>query len=175
LDIREVKGVKFGFLAYNGIEVPPLNREVMASEIKKSKELVDILVASIHWGKEYELLPVTDGKIAPDNPREIGRLMIDSGVDLVIGNHPHWVQGVEIYRDKLITYAHGNFIFDQTWSRETQEGVVGKYTFYENQLVQVSYHPILVDGSYRPRFVSGKDAEKIINQMKQSTQQLVAN
>lgn len=171
LDIQEIKGTKFGFLSYSGIEVPPLDRKVLAAEIKKSKEKVDFLVVSIHWGKEYELLPQKDGNIAPDNPIKIGHLIIDSGADLIIGNHPHWVQGVEIYKNKLITYAHGNFIFDQTWSRETQEGVVGKYTIYENQVVQAYYRPTYVDGSYQPRFVSGTtQGNKIIERMKKSTQ-----
>ena len=58
---------------------------------------------------------------------EIAHLGIDSGADLIIGNHPHWVQAVEVYKGKYITYAHGNYIFDQMWSYETRVGVIGKY------------------------------------------------
>jgi len=82
---------------------------------------------------------------------------------------------VEIYKDKLITYAHGNFIFDQTWSPETQEGVVGEYTFYENQLVNVQFHPILVDVSYQPRFLSEKDGKHILNRMLKSSKLIIKN
>ena len=115
---------------------------------------------------------MTDGNIAPDNPVELGHLMIDSGADFVIGNHPHWVQGVEIYKGKLITYAHGNFIFDQTWSEETQEGVVGTYTFYDKQLISVHYTPIKVDIKYQPYFVTGEVADNILKRMIDSSNQL---
>src|SRR3981081_845137 len=53
------------------------------------------------------------GRIAPDDPVTIGHETIDWGADIVIGNHPHWYQGVEGYHGKLITYAHGNFFFMQ--------------------------------------------------------------
>ncbi len=181
LAIKEIKGKKFGFLGYNGIGVK-IDREAMATEIKDSKTKVDILIVSVHWGKEYEALPLSDGNIAPDNPIEIGHLMIDSGADLIIGNHPHWVQGVEIFKDKFIAYAHGNFIFDQTWSEETQEGVVGEYTFYLPpeasakeggvKLIAVKYKPIVVDKSYQPVFVTGTRADKILKQMQDSSTQL---
>ncbi len=168
LGIKEIKGIKFGFLGYNGVGVH-IDRESMAKEIAEAKPKVDVLVISVHWGKEYESLPMTDGNIAPDNPREIGHIMIDSGADLVIGNHPHWVQGVEFYKGKLITFAHGNFIFDQTWSIETQEGVVGEYTFYGNTLVDIHYKPIVVDKSYQPTFTEGDRAAKIMKQMQDSS------
>jgi len=177
LEILKVKGTAFGFLAYNGIGTT-FDRETIASEIKNAKAKVDILVVSVHWGDEYVLIPRKYGDIAPDDPPEIGHLIIDAGADLIIGNHPHTVQGVEIYQGKLITYAHGNFIFDQTWSPETQEGVVGEYTFYisepkgqtlETKLVNVKFHPILVDVSYQPRFLSQKDGQHIIDRMLKSS------
>lgn len=171
LAIKEVDGKKFGFLGYNGIGVKIDQKEVR-TEIKESKTKTDVLIVSVHWGKEYENLPLKDGNIAPDDPIEIGHLMIDSGADLIIGNHPHWVQGIEVYKDKLITYAHGNFIFDQTWSTETQEGVVGEYTFYKGRLIAVRYKPIVVDKTYQPFFVGGERAGKILKQMQYSSTKL---
>ncbi len=174
LEILKVKGTAFGFLAYNGIGTI-FQREPVVSEIKAARPKVDVLVVSVHWGDEYVLTPRKYGDIAPDDPQEIGHLMIDSGADLIIGNHPHTVQGVEIYKGKLITYAHGNFIFDQTWSKETQEGVVGEYTFYEDTLVNVKFQPILVDVSYQPRFLSTKDGTHILNRMLKSSKLIVNN
>ena len=181
LAIKEKGGTKFGFIGYNGVG-PKINREQVTKEVSESKQKVDVLIISIHWGDEYVAIPQKAPGVAPDDPIEIGHLLIDSGADLVIGNHPHWVQGVEFYKpkgspngsakEKLITYAHGNFIFDQTWSDETQEGVVGTYTFYGKQLVNVSYLPIVVDKSYQPRFAVGERATKIIKQMKDSSLEL---
>lgn len=171
LAIKNIKGKKFGFLGYNNVGVK-LDRAAVAKEISNAKPKVDVLIVSIHWGKEYESLPMTDGNIAPDNPVEIGHLMIDSGADLIIGNHPHWVQGVELYKQGYIAYAHGNFIFDQTWSEETQEGAVGEYIFYEGKLISVKYKPIVVDKSYQPVFVDGGRAAKILKRMQDSSNQL---
>lgn len=168
LDTREVKGVKFGFLAYNGVG-QKLNLEKIKSEIEDQRSKIDILVVSIHWGDEYVLVPRAYGNIAPDDPKKVGPELIDAGADLIIGNHPHWVQGVQIYHGKLITYAHGNFIFDQTWSKETQEGVVGEYLLYNKELIDVLYHPILVDKSYQPRFISKKSGQHILERMLKSS------
>jgi poly-gamma-glutamate synthesis protein (capsule biosynthesis protein) len=184
LDIQKRGGARFGFLAYNGISTT-FDRKEIAAEINQMKQKVDVLVVSAHWGDEYVLAPRKYGNIAPDNPKEIGHLMIDAGADLIIGNHPHTVQGVEIYKNKLIAYAHGNFIFDQTWSQETQEGVVGEYTFYiPNEsstkpvtihLVNVTYHPTLVDTSYQPRFLSKKKGQHILDRMLSSSRQIASS
>jgi len=183
LDTHEVKGIKFGFLAFNGVGAS-FDRAGMAAQITENKKKVEVLVVSAHWGMEYELLPKPSPGVAPDDPKEIAHLIIDSGADLVIGNHPHTVQGVELYKNKFISYAHGNFIFDQTWSEETKEGVVGEYTFYisepegqalEANLVNVKYYPTKFDTSYQPRFLSEKDGQHILDRMLQSTQLIASS
>lgn len=171
---RAVRGLRFAFLAYNGIE-RKLDRELIRRTIAEARANADIIAVSYHWGKEYVAVPATDGKVAPDDPREVGRFTIDAGADIVLGNHPHWVQGVEIYKDKLITYAHGNFIFDQTWSRQTQEGVVGKYTFYGTQLVAAEYFPVrIVDGG-QAVIVSKQEGANILEQMRASSVAMAAD
>ena len=168
LDVQKRKGITFGFLSYNGISTT-FDRQAIATEIKQTKQKVNVLVVSAHWGDEYILTPRKYGNVAPDDPRQIARLMVDSGADLIIGNHPHTVQGIEIYKNKLVTYAHGNFIFDQTWSQETQEGVVGEYVFYEEKLVNVKFYPVLVNESYQPRFLGDKNGKSIIDRMLKSS------
>lgn len=76
----------------------------------------DFVVVNVHWGQEYE------HKVS-QKQRDFGHFLIDNGADLVIGHHPHVIQGVERYQDKLIFYSLGNFIFDQYFSRDTQEGL----------------------------------------------------
>ena len=105
--------MKFGFLAFNAVgEI--VDRDAMVAAIKALRPQVDVLSVSFHWGAEYVAVPSTAAGIADDDPVELGHLAIDAGADLIIGNHPHWVQAVEIYKGKYITYAHGNFIFDQS-------------------------------------------------------------
>ncbi len=174
-EIRDIRGIKFAFLGFNGVGTH-IDRAELKREIDLVRPQVDVVVVAFHWGKEYELLPVAGAGIAPDNPREIGHLAIDDGADLVIGNHPHWVQPVEIYNGKLITYAHGNFIFDQMWSQETREGVVGSYTFYGNRLVRVDYRPLVIDNYAQPRWLDETTGEgkTIIDRMAGASERLAA-
>lgn len=93
---------------YNGVfKIPPA---VSIDEIKKYSELMPVIVMP-HMGAEY--------KAGPDSIRTTTyRAMIDAGADMVIGNHPHWVQSTEAYKGKLIVYSMGNFIFDQQANKE---------------------------------------------------------
>jgi poly-gamma-glutamate synthesis protein (capsule biosynthesis protein) len=105
----------------------------------------------------------------------IGHLAVDDGADLVIGNHPHAVQGVEIYKGRLIAYAHGNFVFDQMWTpdpgqEDPRNGVVGKYTFIDGTLAAASYRPTRIFDYGQPRLLSGADAAAVMARMKLSTQ-----
>jgi poly-gamma-glutamate capsule biosynthesis protein CapA/YwtB (metallophosphatase superfamily) len=172
-EIRDVRGLKFGFLGFNGIGTH-IDRVELKREIDIVRPQVDVLVVAFHWGKEYELLPASAPGIAPDNPRELGHLAIDYGADVVIGNHPHWVEPVEIYRGGFIAYAHGNFIFDQMWSQETREGVVGRYTFYDSRLIRVDYRPVLIDDWAQPHFLDDTQGEglAIIDRMAKASQAL---
>src|SRR5256714_1309684 len=172
-EIRDIRGVKFAFLGFNGVGVR-IDRAELKREIDLVRPKADVVVVSFHWGKEYELLPVAGPGIAPDNPKEIGHLAIDDGADLVIGNHPHWVQPVEIYNGHLITYAHGNFIFDQMWSQETREGMVGRYTFYGTRLVRVDYRPLVIDNYAQPRWLDETTGEgkAIIDRVAKASTQL---
>lgn len=69
------------------------------------------VIAMPHMGQEYQA-------IADERRRGLYQKMIDNGADVVIGNHPHWIQPTEVYKGKLITYSLGNFIFDQDFSQE---------------------------------------------------------
>ncbi len=90
----------------------------------------------------------------------------------MIGNHPHWYQGVEIYHGKLITYAHGNFVFDQMWSEETREGVIGTYTFYGTRLVAATWKAYRIYDYGQPVFMNPQDAATAMQTMEAASDQL---
>lgn len=168
--IITVKGKSFGFLGYNdiggfaGIE----NADVIkiASDVAALKNKTDYVVVAFHWGTEYVSDPT-------GRQKELAHLAVENGADLIIGNHPHWVQGVEIYKNKFVAYAHGNFVFDQMWSRETREGVVGEYVFGENGLNGVSYYPVIIEDYAQPRFADESEANIILEKMKKSSEQIL--
>jgi poly-gamma-glutamate capsule biosynthesis protein CapA/YwtB (metallophosphatase superfamily) len=94
------------------------------------------LIAFVHWGDEYS----TQNKYQ----RAFGRALIDEGVDAIIGSHPHIVQGVELYKNKPIFYSLGNFIFDQYWEKDTEEGLMVKLSESD---IQYTYELIPVSSS----------------------------
>ena len=171
--ISEVRGLKFGFLAFNGVE-QPLDRENMVAQIKALRSRVDLVVVAIHWGNEYVSIPQAVPPVANDDPVEIGHLAVDAGADLIIGNHPHWVQAMELYKGKLITYAHGNFIFDQMWSYETRVGVIGRYTFYDDVLVGVEFIPTLIENYAQPIPLESAERQAVLDGMKAASEGLAA-
>ncbi len=169
--IVDVRGLKFGFLGVGAVgEV--VDRDGMAAQIKALRPQVDVLAVGVHWGAEYVSLPQSAGGVALDNPVELAHLMVDSGADLVIGNHPHWVQAVEVHKDGYIAYAHGNFIFDQMWSYETRVGVIGKYTFYDDVLIGVEYTPTLIENYAQPVPMQGAERQAVLDGMKAASEEL---
>lgn len=106
------------FLAFNQI-FPFMDKEeeiIKTIKMVKSSNPDNFLIVSMHWGEEYKLInsPVQ---------QSLAHRIIEAGGDLIIGHHPHVVQNIEKYQGKLIFYSLGNFIFDQYFSTETQEGL----------------------------------------------------
>ena len=169
--IKDVRGLKFGFLAFNGVG-ETIDRAAMMAQIKALRPQVDVLAVAIHWGAEYVSLPQAAPGVADDDPTEIAHLAVNAGADLIIGNHPHWVQAVELYKGKFITYAHGNFIFDQMWSYETRVGVIGRYTFYDDVLIGVEFIPVLSEEYAQPVPLQGTDAQAVLDGMQAASAEL---
>lgn len=80
------------------------DHERVAGVIADAGEAGDYVVASFHWGIELQTSPNSQ-------QRELAHLAVDSGADLVLGHHPHVVQGFELYKNRLIAYSLGNFVF----------------------------------------------------------------
>ena len=167
---KEVKGIKFAFLGYNDIGykeegISWADEGKIRLDIFEARKTASIVVVSYHWGAEFRSQP-------DERQRHFGHFTIDAGADLIIGNHPHWIQPIEIYKGKLITYAHGNFVFDQEWSLKTKQGVVGKYTFYDNKLIDAEFVPLQIENYGQPYFLSGNEKQKILDEMKKESLKL---
>ncbi|MGH7902690.1 MAG: CapA family protein [Candidatus Dormibacteraceae bacterium] len=170
----DVRGLTFALLGFNAVEATVDTAE-MAREIAAARARAGVVVVQFHWGREYDRQPAAAPGVAPQDPVMLGHLAIDDGADLVIGNHQHWYEGVEVYKGHLITYAHGNFIFDQSWSEDTEEGVVGKYTFYGNRLVAATWTPVHIDGlDGQPSIMAPAPAAQVLSTMERASRQLAA-
>lgn len=123
--IQEKNGIKLGFLAYtyglNGLDfylseeelgymINLIDEEKIKSDIESIKEEVDLVVASVHWGNEYEREP-------NDSQIDLGHKMVEWGANIVLGSHPHVLQRSEIIKkdgkDNFIIYSQGNFFSNQ--------------------------------------------------------------
>jgi len=106
--IVERQGKKLGFLGYADYGFPdtfmPLRERMALKEVSTLRAVVDCVVVSLHWGYEYVDFP-------HPNQQRFARRLIDCGAQLVIGHHPHVVQGIEEYQGGLIAYSLGNFQF----------------------------------------------------------------
>lgn len=113
--VIEINGVKVAMLGFSMV-YHAFDLEEAKKIISDYKKQADLVVINIHWGVEYEHKYNTTQSI-------IAHALSDSGADLIIGHHPHVVQGLEIYNNKPIFYSLGNFIFDQYFSADTQAGL----------------------------------------------------
>lgn len=116
--IIDIKGKTIGFLgasrvipvgSWNATSTSPgmlttYDPTVLIEEIKKARETCDFVIVYVHWGIERDEYP-------QDYQRTMARQYIDAGADMVIGSHPHVLQGMEYYNDKPIVYSLGNFVF----------------------------------------------------------------
>ena len=121
--------------------------EAVRADIAAARRVADIVIVVTHWGIEYE-----------DQPRpwivNAAHMMVDAGADVVMGDHPHWVQSVEVYNGHYIAYSVGNFVFDQMWSTETRQGSLHRLFFDGTRLTSVRIVPTLLEDWHQPRPLS---------------------
>ncbi|MEG2675062.1 MAG: CapA family protein [Muribaculaceae bacterium] len=139
--IIEIKGIKFAFLNYtygtNGITIQDdaivniIDRDRISKDIDKSRKAgAQALCVCLHWGDEYQLLP-------NKSQRALADFLVEKGVDLIIGGHPHVIQPMEIRhndklnKDILIVYSLGNFISNMK-TTDTRGGAMVKVTLSKN-------------------------------------------
>lgn len=114
--------------------------------VKEASETSDVVIVSMHWGNEYTAVP-------SKRQREIGEALIDAGAKIVIGHHPHWVQPIERYKDGVIAYSLGNFVFDQMWSEETRKGEAVRFRVGKEGLVEYELLPLRIYDYGQPRWL----------------------
>ncbi len=116
--IGEKNGITYAFLAYtygtNGISVPKgkeylvnvWDEEQAKADIENVRDLVDVVIVSMHWGVEYTHIPT-------DEQRAQAQYLASLGVDIIIGSHPHVIEPIEHIGNTVVIYSLGNFISGQ--------------------------------------------------------------
>lgn len=163
--IKEIDGpadspqVKIAFLAYTNLGpetwrateensgiawISKDNFEKIKKDIENAKSQADILVVSLHSGEEYQKTP-TQFQI------EFSKMAIDAGADLVVGHHPHVIQPNEKYGNGYIFYSLGNFIFDQSFSSETMQGLLLEVIIENKKIKEIIPKEIKLNNYFQPR------------------------
>ena len=162
--IVEARGLRFAFLGYDDVAgryyaagertpgIAPLDLPEVVADVRAARQVADVVVPYFHWGTEYTSVPT-------QRQREVAHAAVDAGAALVLGSHPHWVQAVEFHRGAFIAYSLGNFVFDQDWSTETQQGVILKTTWLNGRLVAVDFLPVRIFDQHRPRILAADSGE----------------
>lgn len=127
-----------------------LDESKVRGEIRAAKKQADFVVVNIHWGNEYQEQFNSKQQI-------LAHAMVEAGADVIIGHHPHVVQGIEEYRNRPIYYSLGNFIFDQYFSSKTQQGLGVALIVSENR-IEAQLLPLNLSKS-RPKLMTNKDKQ----------------
>jgi poly-gamma-glutamate capsule biosynthesis protein CapA/YwtB (metallophosphatase superfamily) len=161
--ILEVKGQRIAYLGYYGADFkaatatsPGTNyaeESQISADIKALRAQVDWIVVNYHWGEELAEHPA-------DWQRDLARFTIDQGADVVVGHHPHVLQGAEVYKGRPIAYSLGNFIFGGN-SRSDYDTAVLKVALKDQQM-KVEFVPVQVD-KYQPKVVGGDRGKAILD------------
>ena len=171
-------GVHFAFLAYDDIadyyhatpDSPgsaPLDTATIAEDVGNARKVADVVIVIPHWGIEYTTPP-------SDRQREFARAAAAAGADMVVGNHPHWPQAHEVIGNTYVAYALGNFVFDQDWSLETQQGVLLDVTFTGKKVTETRYTAVHIWEQYQPRLADAAESAQILGRIEAASGALEA-
>ncbi|MCR5160172.1 MAG: CapA family protein, partial [Lachnospiraceae bacterium] len=168
---KEVEGVKIAFIGVYELDEDLDKEAQVRSTIASAKEEgADIVIIAFHWGNELETTPTS-------SQESLAHLAIDQGADLVVGHHPHVVQGIEVYNGKYIVYSLANFCFGGSSNPTDMDTMIFQETFRIGEGGNVSGTDVKIipclcssissSNNYQPMEANGSDAERIIQKLEE--------
>jgi poly-gamma-glutamate capsule biosynthesis protein CapA/YwtB (metallophosphatase superfamily) len=180
--IVDFYGIKVGFLGFSmtypkefwakknswGTCYP--DEALLYRVISESEKNADLTVVSFHWGAEKRETP-------KDYQTFFARKAIDFGADLVLGHHPHVLQGLELYKNKLIAYSLGNYVFG-SYSNNAKDSIVLEAELTLNGLLSAKVYPISVFNAtvnFQPVLHKGKKLKAVLDHLNEISKDLNGN
>lgn len=157
----ERDGLRFGFLAFNDQPQqydlsppawPTPDLDLIREAVLGIRDQVDVVVVTLHWGDEFIDTP------SPDQV-ELGHALIDAGVDILIGHHPHILQGVERYKGGVIAYSLGNFVYDQ-WQLRLRRSMILRLDVRGARDIDCELEPVLINKTHQPVPLAGAELDE---------------
>lgn len=177
--IVTVKGINVGLVGIYELHDHLKRMQQLKDNIAKVKaDGADLIIAIFHWGNERETVP-------DYNQMTLAHAAIDNGADLVIGHHPHVLQGIEEYRGKYIAYSLGNFCFGGNSAPSDMDTMIFQQTFtirngevladQNINLIPCSISSEAGFNNYQPTPSEGSEAERIRQKIEERSEQISAS
>lgn len=165
---QKAKGVKVAFIGFSQLAgVSEIQVKNAIGEAKKNK--AKIIIISFHWGVEGDYQP-------SGNQKSIARYAINEGADLVLGHHPHVIQGVEKYKGRYIVYSLGNFCFGGNVNPQDKDSMIFQQTFYikngkltkknDARIIPCSLSGKSYTNDFQPVVLKGDSKKRLISKLK---------
>ena len=152
------------FLAHDdepGVVTARLAMDDACKRVREAKATHDIVIVAMHWGMEYE------DYISDYQQSTPAHQLVDAGADVILGNHPHVMQGIEFYKGALIAYAHGNCVFWQKYDH-THESILLDFDITQDGIGNVVVTPLYLDDKYGiPDFASDAQAQQTLSRLEE--------
>ncbi|MCD8013746.1 MAG: CapA family protein, partial [Lachnospiraceae bacterium] len=166
---QQISGVKVAFIGIyelaSGLECESQVRETIAEAQAEGAELI---IVAFHWGSEKETAP-------DETQQSLAHTAIDCGADLVVGHHPHVLQGIEKYNGKYIVYSLGNFCFGGNSNPSDKDTMIFRQTFTITQdgaadddaieIIPCTLSSVSDSNDYRPTVATGSAADEIMERI----------
>lgn len=173
--IYEVKGIRIGMISVNEVSQGYLVEKTIQNAIAELQgQDVDLIFVSCHWGVEREYYP-------EEYQKSLGEKCIDWGADLVIGHHPHVIQGIDEYKGKYIIYSLGNFCFGANRNPSDKDSMIFQQTFtfidgekQEDQQIRIipcSVSSVSGRNNFQPTPAEGEEKIRILNRINEFSQE----
>lgn len=167
--IVEKNGIKIGLLGYKGWNNTSEVRSTIENDINEMKTKANLIIVTFHWGAE--------GAATPNNAQKaLGKFAVDSGADLVLGHHPHVIQGIEEYNGKNIVYSLGNFCFGGNTNPKDKDTYIYQQSFTfdaskkliksnEAEKIPVSISSVKNRNDYKPTVLEGEEKDRVLKKI----------
>lgn len=169
--VMDVKGIKVGLIGIYELKDGLGRQQQVIDTIQEVKDQgAQVIIVSFHWGTEKSNIP-------DDIQKTLAHLAIDQGADLVVGHHPHVLQGIEKYQGKNIVYSLGNFCFGGNKNPSDKDTMIFQQTFtVENgELVEDDVTNIIPCSlssesgynNYQPMVLEGSEKERVLQKIEE--------
>ena len=163
-----VNDIRVALIGANGWNDSNTVKEKLKQRIIEAKQKSDLIIVEFHWGVEKAYYPNTVQK-------NLAKYVIDQGANLVLGSHPHVMQGIGTYKNTNIVYSMGNFCFGANKNPSDKDTFIYRETFIltedgivseEAEVIPCSISSVKDKNDYQPTILKGLEKERLLNRLK---------